>query len=135
MRKDEEPRFEDLANFIEKPVYIACTLFGELATILRGDGENRQSGTTQRFSNNLQRNVHVSNTMEVNDHRAPVPRSCTICGEYHYPDKCTIRAIVYELKLCRHGLKANHIARNCRSPCGCTIEACDRRTQHFTTSR
>ncbi|VDN44841.1 unnamed protein product [Dibothriocephalus latus] len=100
IRQGKEPHFEDLANFIEERVDIACTHFGELATSLRGDRENRH---------------------------------CTICGEPHYPNKCPVfiayevkerRTIVHERKLCRCGLKANHIARNCWSPRGCTVEGC-----------
>ncbi|CAH8674642.1 unnamed protein product [Schistosoma rodhaini] len=132
IRGGREPLFADLTAFVKEQADMANTRYGLLVN--RGsNSDNRDVGVLKgRISSDY--NAARISYASINDDNVPSLSSfCLECSGNHSIDQCQKfqdknvrerKEFVLRHKLCNVCLKANHVAKNCRSPRSCVVEGC-----------
>ena len=130
MNPGRDPRFSDLAKFVDKKSCVASSMYGVDLT-----KENSQSKYESASSGSNQYNRIKVTPLAVNS-KAEVKfgRKCICCsGTCSDVASCeSFKAmgnndrniLVQRLKLCINYLKGNHLSRACRKPKFCTVPDC-----------
>ncbi|CAH8492347.1 unnamed protein product [Schistosoma haematobium] len=132
IRGGREPLFTDLVDFVKEQADIANTRYGLLV--------NRGSNSDDRDVDVLKRKIstdynaaRISYESASDDNALLRSSSCLECSSNHSLDQCQKfkdknvrerKEFVLRHKLCNVCLKANHVAKNCRSPRSCAVEGC-----------
>ena len=126
-----EPRFSDLAKFVDEKSRVASSMYGVDLT-----RENSQSKHDRASSGKNQTNGVKITTLATNSEGKEVKheRKCCCCSGT-CPDVASCERFkamnlndrskfVQRLKLCFNCLKSKHVSRACRKPQACTVPDC-----------
>ncbi|XP_018645801.1 hypothetical protein Smp_177900 [Schistosoma mansoni] len=132
IRGGHEPLFADLTAFVKEQADMANTRYGLLVN--RGsNSDNRDIGVLKGRCNADYNAARISYMSSNDDNVHLRSSSCLECSGDHSLDQCQKfqdknvrerKEFVLRHKLCNVCLKANHVAKNCRSPRSCVVEGC-----------
>ncbi|XP_018653433.1 hypothetical protein Smp_188510 [Schistosoma mansoni] len=132
IRGGREPLFADLTAFVKEQADMANTRYGLLVN--RGsNNDNRDIGVLKGRIKADYNAARISYTSSSDDNVHLRSSSCLECSGDHFLDQCQKfkdksvterKEFVFRHKLCNVCLKANHIAKNCRSPRSCDVKGC-----------
>ncbi|CAG2247208.1 unnamed protein product [Mytilus edulis] len=131
-----EPRFSDLAKFVDEKSRIASSMYGY--DLCRENNQNKTDNRvfTSKHHNNDTVNSKVTtlSTQSLNN-TANYEHKCkcctgtcvdlTSCSKFKSMSLDDRYKLVRMLKLCYNCLKGKHFANNCRKPKACTVSDCN----------
>ncbi|CAH8290201.1 unnamed protein product [Schistosoma bovis] len=132
LKTGREPSFKDLCEFVKEQSDIANTRYGLLVNHGSNSG-NKDVGVLKRKINTDYNAARISYASASDDNALLRSSSCLECSSNHSLDQCQKfkdknvrerKEFVLRHKLCNVCLKANHVAKNCRSPRSCAVEGC-----------
>ena len=131
-RHGREPRFSDLAKFVDEKSRIASSMYGLDLT-----RENSQFKGSKGSPSKQQGNGEVNvNTLVITSENQTVNRkrkcgccsgTCfklSICDHFKTMSITDRYQLVHKLKLCYNCLKGKHVSRYCRKQQACTVPGC-----------
>ncbi|VDP58804.1 unnamed protein product [Schistosoma curassoni] len=114
LKTGREPSFKDLFEFVKEQLDIANTRYGLLVN--RGSNSGNKNVDVLKGKIRTDCNAaRISYASASDDNALLRSSSCLECFSNHSLD---------QHKLCNVCLKANHVAKNCRSPRSCAVEGC-----------
>ncbi|CAH8494135.1 unnamed protein product [Schistosoma mattheei] len=132
LKTGREPSFKDLCEFVKEQSDIANTRYGLLVNRGSNSG-NKDVGVLKRKISTDYNAARISYASASDDNALLRSSSCLECSSNHSLDQCQKfkdkkvrerKEFVLRHKLCNVCLKANHVAKNCRSPRSCAVEGC-----------
>ncbi|CAG2248710.1 unnamed protein product [Mytilus edulis] len=128
-----EPRFSDLANFIDKKSRLASSMFGldlvrENSNTYRKDIDKRTDmNTREKVSTFASNNMYVSKATTQDRKCIYCNGTCNnleLCVKFKSMNLTDRVNFVRTAKLCFNCLKGKHFSRDCRKAKMCTVENC-----------
>ncbi|VDP01825.1 unnamed protein product [Schistosoma margrebowiei] len=132
LKTGREPSFKDLCEFVKEQSDIANTRYGLLVNRGSNSG-NKDVGVLKTKISTDYNAARISYASASDDNALLRSSSCLECSSNHPLDQCQKfkdknvrerKEYVLRHKLFNVCLKANHVAKNCRSPRSCTVEGC-----------
>ena len=134
INRGDEPKFEDLILFLEKRISVASNIYGQLAAKSVTQDRNyepmylkRQTRSTVSTLSTYPLNENKCILCEVNHELIRCPRFLSQCIDERID-------VLKRHKRCFVCLRANHIAKDCRSRTRCNVPNCSGR-HHYLLHR
>ncbi|CAG2206251.1 unnamed protein product [Mytilus edulis] len=128
-----EPRFSDLANFIDKKSRLASSMFGldlvrENSNTYRKDIDKRTDMNTREKVSTFASNNMYDSKATTQDHKCiccnGTCNNLELCVKFKSMSLIDRVNFVRTAKLCFNCLKGKHFSRDCRKAKMCTVENC-----------